>query len=119
MIGLVTNLTNTDILYRGVDEYSGIDPIVVDNEQQIISANHVGFGIQDPLYYVQNDNSGCVIGVSGVLTDSAAFYPMTGNPSGFISSETDWTNTIKAASSNAYNQATAQDYRPTYHYIEV
>lgn len=38
---------------------------------------------------------------------SSNFYPMTGNPSGFLTSETDWTNTIKGASSNAYNQATA------------
>ena len=41
------------------------------------------------------------------------------NDQGFLTTETDWTNTITAASSYAYNQATAQDYRPTYHYIEV
>lgn len=40
---------------------------------------------------------------------SSNFYPMTGNPSGFLTTETDWTNTIKAASSNAYNQATGND----------
>lgn len=38
---------------------------------------------------------------------SSNFYPMTGNPSGFLTSETDWSDTIKNASSNAYNQATA------------
>lgn len=41
------------------------------------------------------------------------------NDQGFLTTETDWTNTITAASSYAYNLATAQDYRPTYHYIEV
>ena len=41
-------------------------------------------------------------------SESGNFYPMTGNPSGFLTSETDWTNTITAASSYAYSQATAQ-----------
>ena len=50
-------------------------------------------------------------------SESANFYPMTGNPSGFIVTETDWSNTITAASSYAYNQATAQipaPFDPTY-----
>lgn len=42
-------------------------------------------------------------------SESANYYPMTGNPSGFISTETDWTNTIREASSYAYNQATAHE----------
>lgn len=48
--------------------------------------------------------------------DSANFYPMTGNPSGFLTGETDWTNTITAASAYAYSEATAQiptDYATT------
>ena len=38
---------------------------------------------------------------------SANFYPMTGNPSGFLTTETDWTDTIKAASANAVNITSA------------
>ena len=38
---------------------------------------------------------------------SANFYPMTGNPSGFLTTEKDWTDTIKAASANAVNTTTA------------
>ena len=42
-------------------------------------------------------------------SESANYYPMTGNPSGFLITETDWTNVITAASSYAYNQATAHE----------
>lgn len=41
-------------------------------------------------------------------SESGNFYPMTGNPSGFLTTETDWTNTIKEASANAYSEAVAQ-----------
>lgn len=39
--------------------------------------------------------------------DSSEFYPMSGNPSGFLTGETDWTDTITAASAYAYSEATA------------
>lgn len=45
------------------------------------------------------------------------FYPMTGNPSGFLTAHQDWTDTITAASANAYNEAIAQippQFDPTY-----
>lgn len=38
---------------------------------------------------------------------SANFYPMIGNPSGFLTTEKDWTDTIKAASANAVNTTSA------------
>lgn len=41
------------------------------------------------------------------LTDASQFYPMNSNPSGYLTEETDWTNTIKEASANAFNEATA------------
>lgn len=157
--------------------YSGIDPIVVNNDENKISAETVSFGVQEPLFFVKDDEEGCIIGcsaqteipssVSGKweeasdavetnsaqwaqdttysaganidITDqvisvtglqpsgdyatkddlesglsgkmdkseSANFYPMEGNPSGFLTTETDWTDTITAASSYAYEQATA------------
>lgn len=45
--------------------YDGIDPIVVNNDVNLISANHVPLGVQDPLYFVQDDEEGCIIGFSG------------------------------------------------------
>ena len=45
--------------------YDGIDPIVVNNDVNLISANHVPLGVQDPLYFVQDDEEGCIIGLSG------------------------------------------------------
>lgn len=44
--------------------YEGIDPIVVNNQVDKISANHVPLGVQDPLYFVQDDEEGCIIGCS-------------------------------------------------------
>jgi len=45
--------------------YEGIDPIVVNNVEDKISANHVPLGVQDPLYFVQDDEEACIIGFSG------------------------------------------------------
>jgi len=45
--------------------YEGVDPIVVNNVEDKISANHVPLGVQDPLYFVQDDEEGCIIGFSG------------------------------------------------------
>lgn len=45
--------------------YTGIEPIVVNNQVDKISANHVPLGVQDPLYFVQDDEEGCIIGLSG------------------------------------------------------
>ena len=40
-------------------------------------------------------------------TFSSNFYPMNSNPNGYLTTETDWTNTIQEASAKAYNDATA------------
>lgn len=51
------------------------------------------------------------------LTDASQFYPMNSNPSGYLTEETDWTNSIKEASANAFNEATAlipPAFDPTY-----
>ena len=60
--------------------YEGIDPIVVNNQVDKISANHVPLGVQDPLYFVQDDEEGCIIGLSsvpvpeGTMNESAFGY---------------------------------------------
>lgn len=124
--------------------YEGIDPIVVNNTEDKISANHVPLGVQDPLYFVQDDEEGCIIGFSGqtVSANSAQWAGGTANPQipvtgingikisesadqvvfevsanyatedwvtgqGYLTAETDWSDTITAASANAYNEATA------------
>lgn len=45
--------------------YEGIEPIVVNNEYNRISANHIPLGVQDPLYFVEDSESACIIGMSG------------------------------------------------------
>ncbi len=45
--------------------YEGIDPIVVNNEYNRISANHIPLGVQEPLYFVEDSETACIIGMSG------------------------------------------------------
>lgn len=45
--------------------YSGIDPIVVNNDVNRISANHIPLGVQEPLYFVEDSETACIIGFSG------------------------------------------------------
>ena len=78
--------------------YTGIEPIVVNNVEDKISANHVPLGVQDPLYFVQDDEEGCIIGFSGealpegTMNESAFGYEdgkITGyNGSGFSAGNT-------------------------------
>ena len=49
----------------GGKTYQGVSPIVVNNDEDKISANTTPFGVQSPLYFAQDDESGCVIGFSG------------------------------------------------------
>lgn len=44
--------------------YSGVEPIVVNNDEDKISANHVPLGLQEPLFFVQDDENACIIGCS-------------------------------------------------------
>ena len=65
--------------------YTGIYPIDVNNTANMISADSVPIGVQDPLYIVQDDAEAFIIGASGLMPESASgnFYPAS-NPSGFI-----------------------------------
>ena len=54
--------------------------------------------------------SGMWNSVSSKLDQTSAdtlYYPLNSNPNGYLTAETNWTDTITAASANAYNQATA------------
>lgn len=94
--------------------YEGIEPIVVNNDLDKISANHVPLGVQDPLYFVQDDEEGCIIGIdssacgktysgiSPILVDNTA---NTISITGDIGK--DWTEEILSAANDASAAATA------------
>lgn len=48
----------------GGGTYTGISPIVVNNNTNQISAKGVPFGVQSPLFFVQDDNEAVIIGCS-------------------------------------------------------
>lgn len=94
--------------------YEGIDPIVVNNEYNRISANHIPLGVQDPLYFVEDSESACIIGIdssacgktysgiSPILVDNTA---NTISITGDIGK--DWTKEILSAANDASAAATA------------
>jgi hypothetical protein len=49
----------------GTQLYEGVDPIVVNNDLYVISANTTKLGVQEPLYFVQDDEERVIIGFSG------------------------------------------------------
>lgn len=64
----------------GKGDYSGISPIVVDNEARIISAQSAKLGVQEPLYFVEDSESATVIGIQ-----DSAFPTFEGTEDGKIS----------------------------------
>lgn len=48
--------------------YHGIEPIVVNNQENKISARNIPLGVQEPLYFVEDSESACIIGA-----DTSAF----------------------------------------------
>ena len=64
----------------GKGDYSGIYPIVVDNEARIISAQSAKLGVQEPLYFVEDSDSATVIGIQ-----DSAFPTFEGTEDGKIS----------------------------------
>lgn len=47
--------------------YEGWDPIVVNNNVNVISAKMATFGVESPLYFAEDSESATVIGISGEL----------------------------------------------------
>lgn len=94
--------------------YEGIEPIVVNNEYNRISANHIPLGVQEPLYFVEDSESACIIGIdssacgktysgiSPILVDNTA---NTISITGDIGK--DWTEEILSAANDASAAATA------------
>ena len=46
--------------------YHGIEPIVVNNQENKISARNIALGVQEPLFFVEDSESACIIGASGL-----------------------------------------------------
>ena len=94
--------------------YTGIDPVNVDNLNDTISVSHVGLGLQDPLYFVEDSETACIIGIdssacgktysgiSPILVDNTA---NTISITGDIGK--DWTEEILSAANDASAAATA------------
>lgn len=94
--------------------YGGIYPIDVNNELDMISADNVPLGVQEPLYFVKDDDEGLVIGIdssacgktysgiSPILVDNTA---NTISITGDIGK--DWTEEILSAANDASAAATA------------
>ena len=63
------NVDNTNLIISLTGEvgktYTGVNPIVVNNEENLISANSAPIGVQEPLYFVQDDDEAVIIGLSG------------------------------------------------------
>ncbi len=72
--------STADFAYSLANGYSGIAPIVVDNEQMIISAQSAKLGVQEPLYFVEDSESATVIGIQ-----DSAFPTFEGTEDGKIS----------------------------------
>jgi len=53
-------------------EYTGIAPIVVNNEEHIISAQSAVFSLQDPLYFVEDSNTATIVGIHSSATINSA-----------------------------------------------
>ena len=51
-------------IVSGGKTYEGIEPIVVNNDVNKISANNVALGLQEPLFFVEDSETACVIGCS-------------------------------------------------------
>jgi hypothetical protein len=53
-------------------EYSGVAPIVVNNDSHLISAQSAVFSVQDPLYFVEDSDSATVVGIHSSATMNSA-----------------------------------------------
>lgn len=83
--------------------YSGIDPIVVNNEENLISANSAPIGVQEPLYFVQDNPEGVIIGLSGDFVSQSSLSGYL--PSSSFFSYTDYADLRMSGINNLANSA--------------
>lgn len=80
-----------------INGYIGIAPIVVDNENMIISAQSAKLGVQEPIYLVEDTSASTVIGIR-----DSAFPTFEGTEDGKVS----------AINGSAINAASVTEYIP-------
>ena len=93
--GNITAYNNSAFVGSNGRKYEGVSPIVVNNEEMKISAKSAAFGVQAPLYFVEDSETATVIGI-----DSGAFPTFEGTTDGKIS----------AINGSAINATPAVDY---------
>lgn len=54
--------------------YSGVKPIVVDNDNDLISVESASLGVEAPLYFVEDSDSATIIGISGLPETEGLMY---------------------------------------------
>ena len=80
-----------------INGYIGIAPIVVDNENMIISAQSAKLGVQEPIYFAEDTSASTVIGIR-----DSAFPTFQGTEDGKVS----------AINGSAINAASVTEYIP-------
>ena len=80
-----------------INGYTGIAPIIVDNENMIISAQSAKLGVQEPIYLVEDTSASTVIGIR-----DSAFPTFEGTEDGKVS----------AINGSAINAASVTEYLP-------
>lgn len=110
--GFITAYNNSAFAGNGGGgmEYTGISPIVVNNEKHLISAESARLGVQNPLYFVEDSVSATVIGIY-----DSAFPTFEGTEDGKISAING--SAINAASVTEYSAGNNIDI--TNHVISV
>lgn len=58
-------------LHAKGEDYNGIEPVVVNNQERLISANHKPLGVEEPLYFVKDDEEATIIGIDDEALTSA------------------------------------------------
>lgn len=94
--------------------YEGVDPVNVDNINDRISVSHIPIGVQTPLFFVEDSETACIIGIDSsacgktysgispiVVDNSANTISITGGIG------KDWTEEILSAANDASAAATA------------
>lgn len=100
---------SADTLYQPLGDYLTTG----DSANFYTTANESGFATTSQLQTVSGDITGLI--PTDLFTKASAdtlYYPLESNPAGYLTTETDWTDTITAASSYAYEQATAAIPQP-------
>lgn len=95
-------------------EYNGIEPIVVNNEENLISANSAPIGVQEPLYFVQDDDEAVIIGLSGEQGDPEVNALVHTNSAAWNES-----TYLTQTNSSVWGCVTGKQDSLSFHYLEI